>query len=271
MNPVRNFKSNEYRDCNISRIVHSTVSNGVKIDCKVLGHKDLNEKIRQAINHNDEEITLTNVNGQRYIASGLKAKVKITIKGTPGNDLGSFMNGPEITVYGNGQDAIANTMNEGKIIIHGHAGDVLGYAMRGGKLYIKGNVGYRVGIHMKAYKHLLPVLIVGGSARDFLGEYMAGGILILLGLKHKKEPVVGNYVGTGMHGGIIYIREEIEKYRLGKEIGMGRWMSQDDNILRKYLLEYCQEFSLNYDFILKKKFSKLIPVSHRPYGKLYAY
>ncbi|MFN7182326.1 MAG: hypothetical protein ACK4NF_06590, partial [Planctomycetota bacterium] len=197
--------------------------------------------------------------------------IKITIKGTPGNDLGSFMNGPEIQVFGNGQDAIANTMNEGRIVIHGDAGDVLGYAMRGGRLYIKGDVGYRVGIHMKAYKDSLPVLIVGRTARDFFGEYMAGGILIVLGLKDKKEPIVGNYVGTGMHGGIIYIRGEVKNYQLGKELGIGEWNKEDDKIIKTYLYDYCNVFDLNYDLIANKKFTKLIPVTHRPYGKLYAY
>jgi len=243
----------------------------IEIDAKGLNYKELNEKIRQSIDNNSKEIILINVNGQRYISSGLKSDVKIIIRGTPGNDLGSFMNGPEIIVYGNGQDAIANTMNKGKIVIHGDAGDILGYAMCGGKLYIKGNVGYRAGIHMKAYKDLLPVIIIGGTARDFLGEYMAGGILIVLGLKDEKEPIVGNYVGTGMHGGIIYVRAEVKNYQLGKELGIEKWNKEDDITIKKYLTEYCQEFGLNYDYLIQKKFTKLIPTTHRPYGKLYTY
>ena len=58
--------------------------------------------------------------------------------------------------------------------------------MRSGKIFIKGDVGYRVGIHMKAYENLYPVIIIGGTAQDFLGEYMAGGLLIVLGLNGKK-------------------------------------------------------------------------------------
>ena len=36
------------------------------------------------------------------------------------------------------------------------------------KIFIKGDVGYRVGIHMKAYENLYPVIIIGGTAQDFL-------------------------------------------------------------------------------------------------------
>jgi glutamate synthase domain-containing protein 3 len=76
-------------------------------------------------------------------------------------------------------------------------GDIIGYAMRGGKIFIKGNVGYRVGIHMKSFKEKLPVIIIGGRARDFLGEHKAGGLLVILGLHQgNKHPFVGNYLGT---------------------------------------------------------------------------
>ena len=74
------------------------------------------------------------------------------------------MDGPKIIVHGNGQDGIGNTMNSGTIIIHGDAGDILGHSMRGGQIFVKGDVGYRVGIHMKEYKDLVPVVVVGGAA-----------------------------------------------------------------------------------------------------------
>src|SRR3990170_5361539 len=179
-----------------------------EIDAKGVYYRDLNEKVRQAISRGEKEILLKNVNGQYYIGDGLRGgDVRITIEGVPGNDLAAFMDGPTLIVKGNAQDNIANTMNGGKVVIHGHAGDVLGYGMRGGKLHILGDVGYRIGIHMKGYQDQTPVIISGGSAQDFYGEYMAGGILILLGLERRNsQPIIGDYVGTGMHGGVIYIR-----------------------------------------------------------------
>lgn len=225
--------------------------------------------VRAEIAAGAREIHLDNVNGQYYIGSGLKADVKIIIDGVPGNDLGAFMDGPAIVVLGNGQDNIGNTMNSGKIVVHGHAGDVLGYGMRGGKLFVREEVGYRVGIHMKGYQAQVPTLVAGGSAGDFLGEYMAGGILVVLGLKG--NPTVGDYLGTGMHGGVIYVRGDVKKGQCGKEVGMMKVKAEDEAVLKETLVEFCQEFALKVEEVADGDFTRIIPVSSRPYGNLYAY
>ncbi len=244
----------------------------MKINAKKVYYADLNKKIRKAISSGEKELELLNVNGQRFIGTGIHSKAHIIIHGVPGNDLAAFMDGPNITVHDNAQDGIANTMNDGKILVHGHAGDVLGYGMRGGKLFIKGDVGYRVGIHMKSYKSKIPVIVAGGTAGDFFGEYMAGGILVLLGLNASQDnPLVGNYIGTGMHGGIIYMRGEAQPHQLGAEVGVKPLDEDDEKTLNGILKEYCQDFNLNMDEVRSKPFVKLIPISHRPYGKLYAY
>ncbi len=247
--------------------------NFVTIDANGLHYKVLNEQIRNTLDQkpNIKHIIINNVCGQRYIANGIKKILKITINGTAGNDLSAFMDGPEIVVNGNAQDAIGNTMNSGTIIIKGSAGDILGYGMRGGKIFIKNDVGYRVGIHMKAYKEMFPVIVIGGEAKDFLGEYMAGGLLIVLGLNKKTFPV-GDFVGTGMHGGKIFIRTEtIDPRILGKEVKSGKLSQEDFVLLNKYMQDYCKIFNLDLDKILKSNFIKLFPYSHRPYGRLYAY
>ena len=245
----------------------------MRINAKGMHYKIINERIRSAIEKGEKKTILDNINGQRYLGCGLKGNVNITINGVPGNDLAAFMDGPLIIVNGNGQDAISNTMNAGKVKIFGNAGDVLGYSMRGGKLYIRGNVGYRVGIHMKSYKEQFPVMIIGGRAGDFFGEYMAGGILVLLGLYSEKSnsPIVGSYVGTGMHGGVIYLRGRINKYQLGKEVGVEEPNEEDLRKLEEYLAEFCSDFNLDLDEVLRQKFTKLVPHSHRPYGTIYAY
>lgn len=235
-------------------------------------YRKLNSMIRDAVEEGETEFILDNVNGQRYIGNGINKKVKITINGVPGNDLAMFMNGPALVINANAQDGVANTMNAGEIIIHGSAGDVLGYGMRGGKMYIKGNVGYRTGIHMKQYKKHIPVIIVGGTAGDFFGEYMAGGIMVLLGLdKDENTPIAGDYLGTGMHGGVIYIKGEVEEHTLGKEVSVLDLDAKDEKLLKKHLSEYCEHFGLDLDELLSKPFIKLLPVSSRPYGNMYAY
>ncbi len=242
------------------------------IDARGVYYRQLNESIRTAIAAGEKDIVLDGVNGQRYIADGIRAKTSITINGVPGNDLAAFMDGPTLIVNGNAQDGVANTMNEGKIIVMGNAGDVLGYGMRGGKLFVKGDVGYRVGIHMKGYKDQAPVIIAGGTAGDFFGEYMAGGVLILLGLgREKGAPIAGDYVGTGMHGGVMYIRGEVDPLNCGAEVGIVELDEADKETLQKLLKEYCKDTGHDYDAIMKEKFVKLYPMSSRPYGRLYAY
>jgi len=259
-----------------------------KIDALGLHYKELNDRIHEVIASGKRKIILENVSGHRYIGCGVKGEMDIFVQGVPGNDLAAFMDGPRIVVEGNGEDAIGNTMNSGKIIVCGNAGDVVGYAMRGGKIYIRGDVGYRVGIHMKSYENQFPVVIVGGSAGDFLGEYMAGGLLVVLGLNEEEgaggkkrqgagkkmknyRPIAGSYVGTGMHGGIIYLRGKVAEYQLGKEVSVKKLDKQDEATLRIYLEEYCRDVGFDLKEVLKKKFIKLIPTSSRPYGKIYTY
>ena len=242
------------------------------IDAKGMYFRELNELVRDAVGKGEKDITLKNVNGQYYIGDGIREKVNIIIEGVPGNDLAAFMDGPTITVRANAQDNLSNTMNSGKVVVHGHAGDVLGYGMRGGKLHVRGNVGYRVGIHMKGQKKLNPVIISGGTAGDFFGEYMAGGVLVLLGLDLVDgEAIVGDYLATGMHGGVIYIRGEVDETRCGKEVGVMDPDDKDMKSLTAYLKEYCEDLSLDLDEVMSKPFKKLIPVTLRPYGNLYAY
>jgi len=163
-------------------------------------------------------------------------------------------------------------MNNGEIIIHGHAGDILGLSARGGKIFVRDDVGYRAGIHMKEYQDKKPMVVVGGTAQDFLGEYMAGGILIILGLKLKEgERHKANFIGTGMHGGAIYIRGDVEEFQLGKEVGVAELDENDYLVLKELVGEFAHHFGYDATEILKYKFTKLFPLYLRPYGRLYAY
>lgn len=244
----------------------------VTLNAKGVYYKDLNEQVKALVGQGETEFVLENVNGQRYIADGISKPVTIHIHGVPGNDLGAFMDGPLVICHTNAQDGVGNTMNTGKIIIHGNAGDVVGYGMRGGKIFVRGSVGYRVGIHMKGYLDQVPYLVIGGVAGSFLGEYMAGGVLILLGLdRDEGAPMAGPYLGTGMHGGVIYVRGEVSEGQVGAEVGILELDEQDFILLEKTLSEYCADFGLDLSEVMSVPFVKIVPVSHRPYGNLYAY
>lgn len=241
----------------------------MKIDATGLSFKELNKLVREAVKEGVKKIELFNVNGQRYIGDGIREEVEIVVNGFAGNDLGAFMDGPTIIVNGNGGDAIGNTMNKGRIVIHGNVGDVTGYSMRGGEIYISGNAGYRVGVHMKEYLNSIPVIVVGGFVRDFLGEYMAGGRVIVLGLNVSNDQVVGDYIAVGMHSGAIYIRENVSTSKLGVGAKITSLTKEDWIKLRKIIGRYCKVFNIPLNLILEKDFTKIVPISHRPYGKMY--
>ncbi len=235
------------------------------IDAAGLHYRELNARIREAIACGQHQIVLDNVNGQRYLGAGLNGALHLTINGVPGNDLAAFMDGAQIVVNGNAQDGVGNAMNRGTVIVRGNAGDILGYSMRGGKIFVQGSVGYRVGIHMKSYGEQCPVIVVGGCARDFLGEYMAGGILLVLGLTSpREEPVTGNYVGTGMHSGVLYLRGHLEDYQLGKEVGRCEVTAQDSQAISPWLAEYSLAVGVDASALRPEEFLKLIPQSRRP-------
>ncbi len=251
----------------MAKTVHRQVA---KIDANGILYRELNTRLRELASNGIQKVELHNVYGQRYIGTNLNKPVAIDIFGTPGNDLGAFMDGPRITVYGNAQDGCGNTMNNGEIIVHGHAGDIIGLSARGGKVFVRDNVGYRAGIHMKEYQDKKPMLVIGGTAQDFLGEYMAGGILILLGL-NGEEQHKAKFIGTGMHGGVIYLRGSVESYQLGKEVGITELEKEDRRILKELVSEFAAHFGYNAREILKHKFIKLFPLWLRPYGRIYAH
>jgi glutamate synthase domain-containing protein 3 len=239
------------------------------IDAKGMYYRDLNRVLRDLDGNGIRKIQIFNVNGQRYIGTDLNNHLNIDLFGTPGNDLGAFMNGSRITVHGNVQDGCGNTMDHGKIIVHGRAGDLVGNSMRGGKIFIRDDAGYRVGIHMKEYLGKKPAIVIGGTAQDFLGEYMAGGILVVLGLNMNQKIHNAKFVGTGMHGGTIYIHRKVKN--LGEEVMVSELEDHDYNILGSLIDEFSNYYGLEAEKLLQKNFQKLTPISSRPYGNLYAY
>lgn len=228
-------------------------------------YKQVNEQIRAA---QDSEITVENVIGQRYIGCGSTDR-KITVHGTAGNGLGQYLNGSTIEVFGNAQEAVGDTMNAGEIVVHGNVGDACGYAMRGGKIYIKGDCGYRAGIHMKAYGDKLPVMVIGGRAGSFLGEYQAGGVIIVLGLTESSRPIVSNFPCTGMHGGRLFLRSDCKNILLPGQV-VARPAGQEDlRSIETYLQTFCHLFGGRCGDILRHPFTVIEPNSSNPYRQLY--
>ena len=246
----------------------------VTIDARGIYYRELNEKIRELVCRGEKNIKVTGVRGQRYLGSGLNAPdVYLQLHGVPGEDLGFNMSGVTMEVFGHGQNAVANTMDSGKIIVHGLGGDAMAYGMRGGKLFVRDDVGYRVGIHMKEYGDRKPVVVIGGTAGDYLGEYMAGGTLILLNRNQASELVAGNSEGTlatGIHGGEIYIfGYDIPSYLIG--IGAQVVEPEQDDLKNVHSLveEFCQYYDLKAAPLLDRQLMKIVPQGSRPFAQFY--
>jgi glutamate synthase domain-containing protein 3 len=235
----------------------------LNISARELDFKELNRMVRAA----KGDVRIDECYGQRFIGSALSGRT-VTINGTPGNALGAYLDGGVIEVNGNAQDAAGDTMNEGKIVVFGNAGDALGYAMRGGKILVKGNAGYRTGIHMKEYKDKKPVIVIGGRVGSFLGEYLAGGLIVVLGIDCEAVPV-GNFTGTGMHGGKIFIRTDKELSNLPAQVAAERASGDDLKEIEPYVSEFAELFGLSAASLLKDKFYVLRPNAKNPYKQLY--
>lgn len=234
------------------------------IDVKHMDYKALNQTLRAT----DAPVRLTGCCGQRFIAAGMKDRA-ITIEGTPGNALGAYLDGATIEVWGNAQDAVGDTMNDGRIVIHGNIGDAAGYAMRGGKIYIQGDAGYRAGIHMKEYKDKIPVMIIGGKAGSFLGEYQAGGIIVVLGLTDSTRNLVGNFPCTGMHGGKLFLKGDAHGIVFPKNVCAASATPDDMESLRPELMEYCRIFGYDAEEICNAAYTIVTPDSKNPYKQMY--
>lgn len=236
----------------------------MNIDAKKLGFVELNNEIRNT----DEDCLISNCCGQRFIAAGMSDK-KISVSGIPGNALGAYLNGAVIDVEDNAQDAVGDTMNAGKIIVHGGIGDAPGYAMRGGEIFVKGNAGYRAGIHMKAYREKKPILVIGGRTGSFLGEYQAGGLIIVLGLNDDGKKIVGNFPCTGMHGGKIFLRSKCEGIKFPSQVSAKPATDEDKEEIKKYVEEFCGYFGYDSEGLLKDDFTVVTPDSKNPYKQMY--
>jgi glutamate synthase domain-containing protein 3 len=241
-------------------------------------YRPLNEEIHRAAAEGYDVIRVYDVHGQRYLAAGLEGGVRLEVHGTAGNDLGIFMDGPTVEVFGSAQDQAGNTMNGGKIVVHGNAWDVTGLAARGGTIFVRGDGGYRIGIHMKEFRRHRPVVVYGGRVCEFFGEYMAGGVLVALGLDLRPgaegsggdgRPVAGPSLGTGIHGGAIYLRGDVPDHYLGVGAVKKEFEERDRGALEPVLREFCGHFGVPLEALWEKPFTKIAPASSRPYKAYY--
>ena len=142
-------------------------------------------------------------------------RVHLTIFGQPGQRVGSmgFPN-TAIEILGPASDDVGWLNAGADIVVHGNAGNGVANAMAQGKIYIAGNIGAR-GMTMTKQNPRFdpPELWVLGSAGDYFGEFMAGGIAVICGYDSQNaDNVLGYRPFVGMVGGKVFFRGPHDGY-----------------------------------------------------------
>ena len=114
------------------------------------------------------------------------------------------------------------------------------------------------------------MLVVGGEAGSFLGEYQAGGYVVVLGLNTTGRAPVGRFCAAGMHGGKIFLRTEAElPFDLPSQVSAHRADAKELEEIRPFVEKYAHAFGRNAAEILRGTFQVLIPNTANPYKSLY--
>jgi glutamate synthase domain-containing protein 3 len=137
-------------------------------------------------------------------------------------------------------------------------------------VYVRDNIGYRGGIHMKEYQEKRPLLVVGGSARAFLGEYMAGGLIIVLG-RNDGEPVTERGIGSGIHGGEIYIRGDVQERFLGTGAVIRPYGAEQKRLVASFVRDFSSAMDLDPAPFLDAEYTRIGPMSSRPFAGKYTW
>ncbi len=201
------------------------------LDASNYGVIELADIVRKELERRDV-VNVVNVMGHRYLGNRMYRGV-LNAWGVVGNASANVMSGGVFNIYGDAQDDLGDAMNDGVIAVYGSVGDAVGQAKRGGEIYIYGNAGTRAAI-----QHRGGVLVIGGSAGDYLGEYMGGGVVIVLRKTWDEE--IGWKIGSGMVGGVIFIRGEVPREKIGYGFDLKR--------LRRYLELLYREGEISREF-----------------------
>ena len=124
---------------------------------------------------------------------------------------------------------------------------------------------------MKEYGDKSPRIVIGGRCGSFLGEYQAGGIILVLGIGCEDRCPVGNFCGTGMHGGKIFLRTAHLPPDLPAQVCVKQAEAGDKEIIRPLVEGYCARFGGKAEALLQSEYFLLTPNSQNPYRQMYVH
>jgi glutamate synthase domain-containing protein 3 len=206
----------------------------------------------------------------------------IVVHGSAGDVLGYAMRGGEVFVRDNVGYRVGIHMKSYQdmvpvIVVGGRSGDFLGEYMAGGVILVLGRPPSAGRTQARGFSPLA----LSGTCREGSSDPSAGppplsGARSPSAVRSSAHPLscsspVGEQVGTGMHGGAIYVRGPVDKAQLGQEVERRAMEASDEALVTKLMERYQAYFHTDDIAPDLSQFTKLVPASHRPYGRLYAY
>jgi NADPH-dependent glutamate synthase beta subunit-like oxidoreductase/glutamate synthase domain-containing protein 3/NAD-dependent dihydropyrimidine dehydrogenase PreA subunit len=189
------------------KYIISGKKDGKRIDSRIL-EEMIQEAVARGYRNLEIEAFGQHGIGGRLFKSGDK-KINITVSGYSGQRVGAMgFADTYIEVTGPASDDVGWLNAGAHITVHGNAGNGAANGMAQGKIYIAGNIGSR-GMTMTKHNPRFepPELWVLGSAGDYFGEFMAGGIAVICGVgPQTPENILGYRPFVGMVGGKAFFR-----------------------------------------------------------------
>jgi glutamate synthase (NADPH/NADH) large chain len=157
--------------------------------------------------HRSVPVKLNYYIARKYRDEGLPPDtLRLTFRGTAGQSFGAFNHrGLSLTLIGDANDYAGKGMFGGRIAVihadigppHKHVivGNTVLYGAIGGEFYAAGIAGERFAVRNSG-----AAAVIEGAGHH-LCEYMTRGTILVLG-------EVGNNVGAGMTGGVIYVLDK---------------------------------------------------------------
>lgn len=226
----------------------------------------LGREIQRLVASGWRNLILTNTKGHRFIGNGLgvdTGAVVIDVYGSPGDYLGSGLDGAEIRVHNNGQDQLAQIMKAGRLVVHGDVGQTFMYGAKGGRAFILGNAAGRPLINAVGK----PRVVINGTCLDYLAEsFMAGdplnggGFVVLNGIQFNEAgqieeldtPYPGGNLFSLASGGAIYVRDPHGLVSADQLNGgeFAQLQPADWDLIKPYLVENEKLFGITVDDLL---------------------
>jgi glutamate synthase domain-containing protein 3 len=239
------------------------------------GDDSLGREVQRLVTAGFRHLILAHTQGHRFLGNGLgvdTGKIQIDVFGSPGDYLGSGLDGAEMRVHNNGQDQLAQIMKAGRLVVHGDVGQTFMYGAKGGDAYVLGNAAGRPLINAVGK----PRVVINGTCLDYLAEsFMAGdplnggGFVVLnavrfdeeRGLVDLEEPYPGGNLFSLASGGAIYVRDP-QGLLTEDQLNGGEYVelaTEDWDLIKPYLQENERLFGISLERLLSVEGRLLAP------------